>query len=83
MWPHLFNIFICDLFSIRNNVNFANYGDDNKAYVAGAGVIQAFESLRQASDELLYGFANNQMKANLDKCHLTTNISNKVSIYEN
>ena len=71
------------MFSIINNVNFANYGDDNKAYVTGAGVIQAFESLREASDEFLYGSANNQMKANLDKCHLTTSISNEVSIYEN
>ena len=29
-----------------NNVNFAYYGDKNTAYVTGAGVIQAIQSLR-------------------------------------
>ena len=42
------NIFICDLFSIMNNVNFASYADDN--YVAG-NVIKVIESLKEAPDE--------------------------------
>ena len=37
-------------------------------------------SLKEASDELFYWFADNQMKANPDKCHLLTSSSDKVSI---
>ena len=29
----LFNVFICDLFSIMNNINFASYADDNTPYI--------------------------------------------------
>ena len=36
--PLLFDIFIFDLLSIMNNVNFASYADDNTPYVVGDGV---------------------------------------------
>ena len=36
--PLLFDIFIYDLLSITNNVNFASYADDNTPYVVGDGV---------------------------------------------
>ena len=65
--PLLFNIFICDLFSIMNNINFASYADDNTPYVIGDGVIKVIESLKKASVELFCWFPNNQMKANPDK----------------
>ena len=78
--PLLFNIFICDLFLIMNKVDFASYADDNTPYVIGNGVKEAINSLKEASDELFYWFANNQMKANPDKCHLLTSSSDKVSI---
>ena len=39
----LFNIFICDLFSIMNNVNFASYAD-NTPYVIVYGITQVIES---------------------------------------
>ena len=32
--PLLFNIFLCDLFLIINNVDFASYADDNTPYIA-------------------------------------------------
>ena len=78
--PLLFNIFICDLFLIMNKVDFASYADDNTPYVIGNGAKEAINSLKEASDELFYWFANNQMKANPDKCHLLTSSSDKVSI---
>ena len=34
----LFNIFICDLFSVMNKVDFASYADDNTPNVIGNGV---------------------------------------------
>ena len=78
--PLLFNIFICDLFLIMNKVDFASYGDDNTPYVIGNGVKEAMNSLKEASDSLFYWSANNQMKANPDKCHLLTSSNDKVSI---
>ena len=79
--PLLFNIFICDLFFITNKVEFACYPNYNTPYVIGNGVREVINSLKQPSNELFYWFANNQMKANPDKCHLLTSSSDKASIY--
>ena len=73
--PLLFNIFICDLFLIMNKVDFASYADDNTPYVIGNSVKEAINSFKEAPDKLFYWFANNQMKANPDKCHLLTSSS--------
>ena len=78
--PLLFNIFKCGLFLIMNKADFASYADDNTPYVIGNGVKETINSLKEALDELFYWFANNQMKANPDKCHLLTSSSDKVSI---
>ena len=32
--PVLFNIFLCDLFYIMSDTDFASYGDDNTPYVS-------------------------------------------------
>ena len=55
-----------------NKVDFASYADDNTPYVIGIGVKEVINSLKEASDELFYWFADNQMKVNPDKCHLLT-----------
>ena len=36
--PLLFNIFLCDLFFIMNDIDFASYTDDNTPYVVGNDV---------------------------------------------
>ena len=48
--PLLFSIFICDLFSVMNKVDFGSYADDNKPYVIGN--CEVINSLKEASDEL-------------------------------
>ena len=63
-----------------NNVTFTSYADDNTPYVVRDGVIQVIESLKEASDELFCWFANNQLKANRDRCDLITSSINEVSI---
>ena len=78
--PLLFNTFICDLFSIMNKVDFASHADGNALYVIGNGVKEIINSLKEASDKIFYWFADNQMKANPDKCHLLTSSSGEVSI---
>ena len=67
------------MFSVLNNVNFAYFADNNIPYVIGDGVMQVIESLKEASDELFCWFANNQMKANPDKCQLITSSSDEVN----
>ena len=57
--PFSFNIFICDLFSVMNNIKFASYADYNTPYSIG----MATEFLKEASDELFCLFTNNQMRA--------------------
>ena len=63
-----------------NKVDFASYADDNTPYVIGNGVKEVINSLKEASDELFYWFADNQIKANPDKYHLFTNSSDEVSV---
>ena len=80
--PLLFNIFIGDLVSIMNSVNFVSYADDNTPYIIGDTVIQVTESLKEeTSDEFTCWFANNQRKANPGKCHLITSSNDEVSMY--
>ena len=55
----LFNIFICDLFLIMNEIDFASYADDNTPYVIGNGIKEFINTLKEALDELFYRFADN------------------------
>ena len=55
-----------------NKVDFTSHADDSITYVIGNGVKEGISSLKEASDELFYWFADNQMKANPDKCYLLT-----------
>ena len=63
-----------------NKVDFTSYADDNTPYFVGNNAKEAIKSLKEASDELFYWFANNHMKANPDKCYLLTSSSDKVII---
>ena len=79
--PLLFNIFLCDLFLIMNNIDCASYADDNTPYNTGDSIEEVIKNLENASKTLFQWFANNQMKANPDKCHfLCRNFSSKASI---
>ena len=81
----LFNIFICDLFIIMDDINIANYADDNTPLVSGDTPLNVTTSLENATEKLFEWFANNHMKANHDKYHLLmstlTSISIKVKDY--
>ena len=78
--PLLFNIFMCDLFRILNDIDFANYADDNTPFVFGNNPIEVLKCLEDASDKLFEWLSNNQMKANPDKCHLLTTSMTPTSI---
>ena len=78
--PLLFNIFLCDLFFIMNEVDFASYADDNTPFFVGNDLDEVIFKLQSASKTLFQWFADNQMKANPDKCHFICSSNLKTSI---
>ena len=71
--PLLFNIFVPDLFSVLSNIEIASYAGDNTPYVIKNNIRSVIKSVENTSIELFEWFSDNQMKANLDKCHFITN----------
>ena len=78
--PLLFNIFLCDLFFIMNETDFASYADDNTPYVVGNNIEDVIIKLQNASLTLFQWFYDNQMKANPGKCHFICSLDDKVNI---
>ena len=78
--PLLFNIFLCDLFFIMNETDFASYADDNTPYVVGNNIEDVIIKLQNASLTLFQWFYDNQMKANPDKCHFICSTDDKVNM---
>ena len=55
--------------SIENNY-FTNYADDTTAYVIGNNPDEVVSELRGITEKLFTWFSQNEMKANLSKCHM-------------
>ena len=68
--PILFNIFLSDLFLIVDDVDIANYGGDNTTYKEHENIDDLIKSVQDAVAKLFIWFSDNQMKGNIDKCHL-------------
>ena len=49
---------------------FPNYADDTTPYVVANNTEEVIENLINGTQKLFTWFANNQMKANHDKCHV-------------
>ena len=67
--PLLFNNFVCYLFLFTNDIDIANYADDNTTYATLSKTNLVIEKIEQCSDSLFTWFQNNGMKATADKCH--------------
>ena len=63
-----------------NETDFASYVDDNTPYVTGDSIESVINSLENVSIQLFKWFADNQMKANKDKCHLLRSGSKNITI---
>ena len=68
------------MFLVVQNVDFASYADDNTIYDAGDNIDEVIFSLQESSKKLFKWFADNQMKANEDKCHLIVNTNELTEI---
>ena len=69
----LFNIFLCDLFLIMENIDIASYADDNTPYTKGNSIEEIIQKLENAAKTLFQWFSNNQMKTKPDKGHYLCN----------
>ena len=76
----IFNIFLCDLFYMMSDTDFASYADDNTPCVSADTIDEVIKRLETASVKLFKRFAHNQMKANQDKCHLIISKNENVSM---
>ena len=78
--PFLFNIFLCDLFFIVNETEFASYTDDNTPFISDKNIDDVIRTLENKSMRLFKWFSNNQIKTNKDKCHLPLSNEERVTI---
>ena len=78
--PHLFIIFLADLFFVVNSTDIANYADDNTPYATANDTDSLIASLEEASKSLFTWFDNNPMKSNADKCYIFVSSNEKVTI---
>ena len=76
----LFNIFLCDLFLVMENIDIASYADDNTPYTTGNSIEEVIQKLENAAKTLFQWFSDNQMKANPDKCHFLYSTNSEVSL---
>ena len=78
--PLLFNMRLCDLFFITIDVDFASYANDNPPFFVGNDLDEVIFKLQSASKNPFQWFADNQMKANPEKCHLICSSDLQTSI---
>ena len=72
--PILFNIFLCDMFFMIDNIDIASYADDNTSYSVGKNQCYLETKLQKASVKLFKWFYENGLKANRDKCHFLSSL---------
>ena len=63
-----------------DDINIANYADNNTSFVSGGTPLSVITSLENAAEKLFKWFVNNHMKANHNKCHLLMSTLTPISI---
>ena len=63
-----------------DDIDIANYADDNTPFVPGHTPLNVITSLENAAEKPFEWFTNNHMKANQDKCHLLMSTFTPISI---
>ena len=71
---------MCDLFFIMKETNFSSYADDNTPYRNADTIDEVIKLLERDSTMLLKWLSDNQMKANISKCHLLVHKKDEVVI---
>ena len=66
---------------MMSDTDFANYTDDNTPYVSADTIDEVIKRLETASVKFFKWFADNQMKANQDKCHPIVSKNENISMH--
>ena len=61
---------MCDMFLILKGTCFTGYADDNTPFVVRDNVTDVKKALEGIEKRLVNWFSSNEMKLNIDKCHL-------------
>ena len=70
-WVHSYLIkAIKDNYLTLEGNYFTSYADDTSPYVTGNNTEEVISEVKAVTQKLFTGFAQNEMKANLNKCHL-------------
>ena len=72
--PILFNIFLCDMFFMVDNIDIASYADDNTPYSVGKSQCDLETKLEKAPVKIFKRFNENGLKANQEKCHFLSSL---------
>ena len=78
--PLLFNIFLCDLFFMIEDIEFASFADNTTPYSTKDCIDDVISSLTKASEDIFKWFSDNEMKVNPEKCKLIVNSPENVSL---
>ena len=81
--PLLFKKFLAYLFLIHNDIDTANFIDDNTPYLSSKNVKDVIESLQWALVSLYRWLENNLLKVNADKCNFLVSTSQEVKLNVN
>ena len=81
----LFNMFLCYLFLIMDNIDISSYADDNTSYTRGNSFEEVSEKLENVSKkrtlrEHFKWFSDNQMKVNPHKFNFLCSSNSEVSL---
>ena len=71
--PILFNIFLCDMFFMIDNIDIASYADDNTPYSVGKSQCDLKQNCKRHL-KLFNWFCENCLKANQDKFHFLSSL---------
>ena len=80
MGPLLFNIYIYDLFIENNDIDIANYADDNTPYVCSSDLDSAIFKLQKNTERIFTWFYNNNLISNVEKSHLIVSTKKNLEI---
>ena len=78
--PLLFKFFLCDLFFIMDDIDFASYADDNTPFTIGNDTENVIFKLRNSLKIRFQWFMDNQMKANPQKCQFICSTNDTVNL---
>ena len=81
--PLLFNIYICDFFFEKSDIDNSNYADDNTSY---ACVLLKFDiesvifKLQKSTERIFKWFRNNNLTSNAEKSQLIVSSKENLEI---